>query len=196
MKDGGSRVSGIAGMGAAALVLMAACASAWAGEVADKAAEAESLLSAGKISDALNAFDASTEAFWKAVPLGFRKAIFVDEVKGFGDYAAHPGSAFASKSDLKIYAEPVGFGWVAVDGGHRIAFKADIEIRDDKGIILAKSGSPVLIEKISHSPSHDFHMTVRFPLPDLKPGSYKLILKMTDEATGKTAPIELPLTIS
>ena len=42
---------------------------AFAGEIADKAAEAESLLSGGKPQEALAAFDQASEDFWNAAPL-------------------------------------------------------------------------------------------------------------------------------
>ncbi|MCX5512464.1 hypothetical protein [Kaistia algarum] len=195
MKGLGSRVSGIAMAGAAALVWIAASTGAMAGEAATKAGDAENLLAAGKVKEAVEAFDASAEAFWKGVPLTFRKALFADDVKGYGEYVAHKGSTFAPGSELKIYAEPVGFGSTPVGENRRIAFKSEIEIRNDKGVIYAKSPAPAELEKVSSSPSRDFHLTVGFRVPDLKPGMYKLILTVTDEATGKSAPIELPLTI-
>lgn len=196
MKQMGSRLTGIALAGAVALAAIGMPAGALAGETASKAADAESLLAAGKVKEAIDAFDASAEAFWKAAPLTFRKVLFADEVVGYGDYVAHPGDSFAPGADLEIYAEPAGFGWTDTDKGHRIAFKTEIEIRNEKGLIFAKSPSPALLEKVSASPSRDFHLTVAFKLPQLKPGAYKLILTVTDEATGKSSPIELPLTIT
>lgn len=196
MKRVGSRLTGIAMAGVGAILWMAASSGAMAGEVASKASDAENLLAAGKVTEAVDAFDASAEAFWKAAPLAFRKALFADDVKGYGEYVAHAGSTFAPGSELKIYAEPIGFGSSAVAEGHRIAFKTEIEIRNAKGVIYAKSPAPALLEKVSSSPSRDFHLTVAFQLPQLKAGDYKLVLTVTDEATGKSAPIELPLTIS
>ncbi|WP_073051531.1 hypothetical protein [Kaistia soli] len=169
---------------------------ATAGEVASKASEAETLLGEGKMAEAIDALDASVEAFWKAAPLSFRKALFVDSVTGFGEFQPRANAAFAPSSELKIYVEPVGFGWKEVTEGETVTFRTSIEIRSDKGLILAKSASPAVLEKTSRSKSRDFHITVTFDLPALKPGPYKLILTVTDEATGKSAPIELPLTIS
>ncbi|WP_266350872.1 hypothetical protein [Kaistia dalseonensis] len=179
-----------------ALATFGVATGASAGEAADKAAEAEKLLAAGKVDEAVAAFDESIEAFWKTAPLGFRKAVFVDKVNGFGDYVAHEGTTFAPKSELKIYAEPVGFGSTVTATGHRIAFKTEIEIRNQSGQILARSPNPAPLEKTGLSRSREFQITVGFQLPDLKPGVYVLVLKVTDEATGKSAPIELPLTIS
>ncbi len=194
MRSGASRLSGIATAGVLALVMSGV--TAFAGEVAEKAGDAETLLSAGKVPEAIDALDASVAAFWTAAPLSFRKALFVDDATGFGEYEPRANATFAPKSDLKIYAEPVGFGWAEVDGRERIAFRTAIEIRSPSGLILAKSSTPAVLEKLSRSKSRDFHITVTFQLPQLKPGAYELILTVTDESTGKSAPIKLPLTIS
>lgn len=192
MKAGASRLSGIAAAG----VLALAMSGAEAGEVSTKAADAERLLSEGRVSEAIEALDTSVEAFWKAAPLSFRKALFVDSVTGFGEYAPRAGSTFAPNSELKIYAEPVGFGWKDVPAGETITFTTSIEIRNARGLILAKSAAPAVLEKTSRSKSRDFHITVTFELPALKAGDYRLILTVTDTATGKSAPIDLPITIS
>ena len=194
MRSRASRLSGIAAACGVALVMSGA--TAFAGEVASQASAAETLLTEGKLPEAIGALDASIEAFWTAAPLSFRKALFVDEATGFGEYEPRASAIFAPQSELKIYAEPVGFGWKDVDGREKIAFRTAIEIRSQKGLILAKSSSPAVLEKVSRSKSRDFHITVTFQLPQLKPGAYELILTVTDEATGKSAPIELPLTIS
>lgn len=196
MTFGASRLSGMALAGAMVLALLGAPVAAAAGEVADKAADAERLLGEGKVDDAIKALDASVEAFWKAAPLTFRKALFVDEATGFGEFKPRPDAVFAPGAELRIYAEPVGFGWQDENGAEKITFRTAIEIRNAKGLILAKSSAPAVLEKTSRSKSRDFHITVTFTLPDLKPGDYQLVLTVTDAATGKSAPIELPITIA
>ncbi|WP_040878488.1 hypothetical protein [Kaistia granuli] len=193
MKDWASRISGIAVAGA---LLFAVTGTAGAGEVADKAAEAETLLQAGKTAEAQAALDSAIEAFWKAVPLTLRNARFVDDVKGFGDFTAHAGSNFAPSSTLQIYVEPQGFGWAEVDGGYKIAFASEIEIRNAGGQILTKSSAPARLEKIGRNKNREFQISVGFQLPALKAGDYVLVLTVTDEATGRSAPVELPFSIS
>lgn len=193
MRFDASRIVGIAVAGAMVLVLAKA---ALAGEVADKAAQAETLLAEGKIAAAISALDASADAFWTAAPLSFRKVLFVDSVAGFGEYSPRAQAVFAPNSALRIYAEPVGYGWTTVADGERIGFTTRVEIRDAKGVIFAKSAEPAILEKVSKSRSHDFHITVTFDIPALKAGDYTLVLTVADEATGKSAPVELPLTIS
>ncbi len=119
MKAAASRLSGIALAGVFALAMSGA---AGAGEVSSKATEAERLLSEGKLKQAIEALDASVEAFWKEAPLSFRKALFVDGVAGLGEFVPRAGSTFAPNTGLKIYAGPVGFGWKDVAGGETITF--------------------------------------------------------------------------
>ncbi len=193
MKDGASRISGIAMAGA---LLFAVSSAAWAGEAADKAAEAEALLQAGKAAEAQVAIDGALEAFWKTAPLTLKNARFVDEAKGYGDYVAHAGTRFAPSSMLQVYVEPQGFGWAEVDGGYKIAFASDVEIRNAGGQILTKSAAPARLEKTSRNKNREFQITVGFQLPALKPGDYVLHLTVTDQATGRSAPVELPFSVS
>jgi hypothetical protein len=44
--------------------------------------------------------------------------------------------------------------------------------------------------------SREIHTAVSVTLPELKPGSYKLVVKLTDAATGKSATTDLPFRIA
>lgn len=193
MKDWASRISGIA---VAAALFCAASGAAIAGDVADKAGEAEKLLQAGKAAEAQSALDAAVEAFWKTAPLTLKNARFVVEAKGFGDYVPHEGASFTPSSPVQVYVEPQGFGWVEVADGYKIAFSAEIEIRNAGGQVLTKSSAPALFEKIGRNKNREFQITVGAPLPALKPGNYVLVLTVTDVATGRSAPVELPFSIA
>ena len=81
-----------------------------AGEIADRAAEADSLIATGKPAEALSAFDKAAQAFWDASPLQFRVALLADEVSGFGAYKPHGDLPFKEGDKLTLYVEPVGFG--------------------------------------------------------------------------------------
>lgn len=190
MKKWASWLSGIACWGLIAL------SSAQAGEVASKAAEAETLLSAGKTTEALTSLDAAVDAFWAATPLTFRKALFVDEAKGFGDYTVRANPTFAPGSTLLVYAEPVGYGWSIAENSFKVAFSTELEIHDKKGLILTKAAAPATLQRLLKEKSREFQISIGFTLPQIKPDEYSLVLKMTDAATAKTATIELPFTIS
>ena len=193
MKDWASRASGIAVAGA---LLFAVSGVAGAGEVADKAGEAETLLQAGKTAEAQAALDGAVDAFWKNAPLTLKNARFVDDAKGFGDYVPHDGNRFGASSPIQIYVEPQGFGWAEVADGYKIALSSEIEIRNASGQILTKSSAPALFEKISRNRNREFQITVGVQLPALKAGDYVLVLTVTDAATGRSTPVELPFSIT
>ena len=93
---------------AAALTALPVAASA--GEIADKAAEAESLLSGGKPQEALAAFDQASEDFWNASPLQMRVATFVESVAGFGDYQPLAKASFKA-GDTLFVPKGAPLGW-------------------------------------------------------------------------------------
>src|SRR5690606_11923659 len=88
---------------------------AFAGEIADKAALAETLVERGYAEAALGAFDKATDAFWAASPLQLRVVTFADSVAGYGDYAPRPDAIFRNGDTLRLYFEPIGYGF-APDG--------------------------------------------------------------------------------
>ena len=73
---------------------------------------------------------------------------------------------------------------------------AVLEIRNASGQILTKSSAPALFEKISRNRNREFQITVGVQLPALKAGDYVLVLTVTDAATGRSAPVELPFSIT
>ncbi|MBN9027412.1 MAG: hypothetical protein J0H20_17885 [Rhizobiales bacterium] len=146
--------------------------------------------------EAQQALDAAVEAFWKSAPLTFKNARFVEDAQGFGDYTAHSGNSFAPSANLQVYLEPQGFGWAEVADGYKIAFSSEIEIRNASGQILTKSATPALFEKVGRNKNREFQITVGFQLPALKAGDYVLVLNVTDTTTGRSAPLELPFTVS
>lgn len=182
---------------AAFAVILAACpAGAVAGEIADRAAEAERLLGEGKPADAQAAFDKAAAAFWIASPLQLRVATFADEVKGFGNYAPHAGTAFKPSDTLLIYLEPIGYAFTPEGDGFRVSIAADIEIHTPGGLILAKSADFGRLEWMARSKTREVHATLKLPLPKLKPGSYQLLVTLRDQGSPKSTTVTLPFSVA
>jgi hypothetical protein len=168
---------------------------AFAGPVADKAAEAESLLSAGDAAGALDAFDAAADAFFAASPLQFRVALFADGVIGYGQYQPRPEAPFHSAETVTIYLEPVGYGFVADGDRQKVSFTTGLEIRTPGGLILARTDDFGRLEWAGRAKDRSIHTEVSVTLPELKAGAYELRLTLTDAATDKSATATLPFTI-
>jgi hypothetical protein len=169
---------------------------AGAGEIADRAAEAEQLLTQGRPADAQAAFDKAAAAFWIASPLQLRTVIFADEVKGFGNYTPHAGAAFKPGDTLLIYFEPIGYAFTPDGDIFKVVIAADMEIHTPGGLILAKSADFGRLEWSARSKTREVHATLKLPLPKLKPGDYQLLMTLRDQGSPKTASSTLPFTIA
>lgn len=185
---------------AAALALwMVASSAGWAaaGPIADSAGQAESLLAADKPADALAAFDQATDAFWQASPLQFRKILFADAVTGYGHYTSHAGSTFKAGDTPVIYFEPVGYGFGTSGDDTQIGFTTGLEIKTPGGLILAKTNNLADLTWTGAARTHEFYGSLSLALPgNLKPGSYQLILTVTDTVSKKTASATLAFDIA
>jgi len=181
---------------AAALTLAFAPVAALAGEISDRASEAEQLLGQGRPADAQAAFDKAAAAFWIASPLQLRVAIFADEVKGFGNYTPHQGTTFKPDDTLLIYLEPIGYAFAPEGDSFKVRIAVDLEIHTPGGLVLAKSPDFGHLEWSARSKTREIHATLKLPLPKLKSGDYQLSITLRDQGSPKTATITMPFTLA
>jgi len=191
-----SRLSGVA----FALCAVAALgAPALAGPVVDGATKAEQAIAGGDAAGAIAAFDGATDAFWNAMPLAFRVATFATGVSGFGQYTGVSDATFHAGDAVTIYLEPVGYGFLPADSGsgYSVRYRTAVEIRTPGGLILGKTDDFGTAEWTGEAKNHEVQAAVSLTLPTaLKPGSYLLLLTLTDAATQKQATATLPFTIA
>ncbi|KAB2874752.1 MAG: hypothetical protein F9K43_03860 [Bauldia sp.] len=184
----------------AALALTAALtagqATARAGEIANWATVAEDLLDGGNAGEALAAIDRSAAAFWAAAPLQLRVAAFADDVAGFGRYTPRPDPTYEAGDTLTVYLEPFGFGFMPDGDGFRSAIATDVEIRTPGGLILASAPDFGQLRWSGRTKMHEVHATIALPLPELKPGEYRLLITLRDQGSAKTATVTLPFTVA
>ncbi len=183
----------------AAAVAVAATAAIEAGaqasDISQLATEADNLLQQAKPANALSAFDQATDAFWKASPLQFRTAVFVDAVTGFGQYRPRGEATFHSGETATVYLAPVGYGFIADAGSVRVEMTTGVEIRTPGGLILAKTDDFGNVVWQGLTKSHEVPLKIAVPLPDLKPGDYVLHLTVGDRASAKSATVAMPFSI-
>lgn len=169
---------------------------AFAGEIADKAALAETLVERGYAEAALGAFDKATDAFWAASPLQLRVVTFADSVAGYGDYAPRPDAIFRNGDTLRLYFEPIGYGFAPDGEGVKAGLTVDVEIRTPGGLILGSAKDFARLEWAGQRPMHEVHATVETRLPFLKPGEYLLLLTLRDQGSAKTKDVTLPFSVA
>lgn len=164
------------------------------GPIGDKAAEAERLLLGHDAAGALKAFDSANEAFSYASPLQFRVATFADGITGFGKYTPRPTSAFHASDTVSVYLEPVGYDFAQAGDTYSVSFNAGLEIR--KGdLILGKTDNLGAFGWQGRTKSREVHAAVSVTLPSLTPGTYELVLTLSDTTSGKAATAALPFSI-
>lgn len=180
---------------ATGIVLCLATAAA-AGEVADKAAEAEALLQSGEVAPAFEALSAAVDSFWMNAPLTIKQAFFVTGGEDGAKFSRRPDGPFQSGETARVHLEPLGYGFSEDSGIFRIALTTSIEIRTPGGLILAKTEDFGRLEWAGRAKSRTFNGRVGIDLPDLKAGDYELLVTVSDEATQKTASVTLPFSVA
>jgi len=175
---------------------MLGAAPALAGDIADKAALAETLVGRGYPEAALSAFDKSLEAFWAASPLQLRTAAFVDSVAGYGDYTPRADAPFRNGDTLRLYFEPVGYGFAAEGDAVSAEIAVDVEIHTPGGLILGKAEDFARLRWTGKRKMHEVHATVETRLPFLKPGAYLLLVTLRDANGPKTTDVTLPFSVA
>ncbi len=78
---------------------------------------------------------------------------------------------------------------------YTVAFTTGIEIQTAGGILLAKADNFGRLEWQGRTKNYAVPAVVNVTLPVLKPGSYKLLVMVTDAASAKQASVTLPFAI-
>lgn len=167
-----------------------------AGELVDRAAQAEELAGQG---DAAGAYDAMHEALVAlnaAIPLSIRRAVFVAEPpQGYGVYNPRETNGFASTEALVAYVEPIGVTWAPIQGLHRAEMTVDFEILTPDGQVLANQNGFAEFNFTSRARNTELMTHLTLELTGAPPGKYVLRYVYNDKNSGESASIELPFEI-
>lgn len=147
--------------------------------------------------EALTAAEQQVAAAWEATPLTFRKALFATRIEAFGVYTAKDGNSFRPGEPIIVYAEPVGYGYRAnADGTYAFGFNFDLRVRKADGDIVAGKDQFATTELFSRAQNREFLVSLTLSLNEAPAGSYVLEYLAHDIASGETATISLPFSIS
>lgn len=181
---------------ASSLVSVCLLGPAAAGEIADKAAEAEELAAAGDFLPAIALLDEAAERLWSDSPLVFRRVIWVAEPPlGFGAYSPRESNEFASGDEMIIYAEPVGFGWDKSGDIWRTGIVTDLTVKDAGGEVLFEQEDFQKLEIASRVRNREFMATFTYTFSGIPPGEYSVETTLRDTVTGKSGTLSLPFVI-
>jgi hypothetical protein len=189
-------MSALARVAVLTLLIVSVATTARAGEVASKAAEAETLLQSDQPGAAFDALDAAVAAFWSAAPLVIRSAAFATDGGNSVTSDASAGRPLRSGERATILIEPLGYGFAEGNGEYRIALKTGIEIRTPGGLILAKTDDFAQLEWNGPVKNRSFTARIGVELPKLKSGNYEILLTLTDHTSNNSATATLPFEVS
>lgn len=175
-------------MALAALTIMTSTA-VNAGEIADKAAEAEKALQSNDGAGALTKFRDAEEALWKAMPLAVMNVRQISAASGFGIYTERPNHIYKPGEEIVLYMEPVGYGYGSDGlGNNQIALYVDLTVLSDKGEKLGTFEKLGRIQIASRSHNRELFFKLNVSLDGVPPGKYRADFLMHDENSQKTAP--------
>lgn len=167
-----------------------------AGDIVDKASEAEKLASDGKFIDAMDALDNAASALWDKAPLSFRKALWVAAPpSGFGAYNPRENDTFASGDEMIAYVEPVGFGWKKSGDMWQTDLAADVTIKSKDGTEIYSQKDFQKLALRSRIRNREFMTRFTFTLSGLPAGEYLLETTLRDAVSSKSGSFSLPFTI-
>ena len=172
----------------AALTLTTATAAS-AGEIADKAAEAEKALQSNDAAGALAKFRDAEETLWKAMPLAVLNVKQISSASGFGVYSERPNHIYKPGEEIMLYMEPVGYGYGSDGlGNNQIALYVDLTVLTQSGEKLGSFEKLGRVQLASRSHNREMFFKLNVSVDGLPPGKYRADFLMHDENSQKTAP--------
>jgi hypothetical protein len=174
---------------ALAALIISTSTAAFAGEIADKAAEAEKALQANDGAGALAKFRDAEEALWKAMPLQVMNVKHITAASGFGIYNERPNHIYKPGEEIVLYMEPVGYGYGSDGlGNSQMALYVDLTVLSDSGEKLGTFEKLGRIQLASRSHNREMFFKLNVSLDGVPPGKYRADFLMHDENSQKTAP--------
>ena len=182
---------------AALMALAISAPAAFAGEITDRAAEAEKALQAGDGAGALEKFRSAEEALWQAMPLAVQNVKQVDSAGGFGIYSERPNHIYKPGEKVVLYMEPVGYGYGSDGlGNSQIALSVDLTVLSESGEPLGTFEKIGSVQVASRSHNRELFFKLDLSLDGLPAGKYKCNFLMHDQNSTKTAPFSTDIEIS
>ena len=97
---------------------------------------------------------------------------------------------------LRVYVEPVGYGYGMSAAGAKIGFTTDLAIENTTGQVLSEVKDLFSISADSAPGRREFGMTLSFGVPYLRPGDYKAVFTVRDQNSPKTGSFDVPFTVA
>ncbi len=180
----------------AAALLVFPTQAVFAGDLADAAQKAESMVEAGKYADALSALNGALDTVWHAAPLTINKAVLVaTDPQGFGIYDIRSNNQYKSGEPIVIYTEPSGFGYGRDGDFYTINMALDFDIKSSSGDSLANQPDFAKWELRSRVANKEFMGKLTYTFSGITPGDYVVETTIRDQNSDKKITFPTPFTI-
>jgi hypothetical protein len=162
-----------------------------------------------KITVFREAFRNMEQPLWDRMELAMTKTCFCKSIKGFCNYEAlEPGHVFLTRNgageQVNVYVELTNLSGVEVETPDRGKFYRT-KLASSVKIVPRSGGAPIWQRQFkdclgaaifSRTLRRDYFNSYMFYVPHIPPGSYKLVIEVTDEPTGRKAIRSLDFRVS
>lgn len=172
--------------------------SAWAGPIADKAAEIETLIAADDLAGAGPAADELYGMVWDtSTSILFRNVLLVSEpAAGVGIYNPRADEKYKVGEPVIIYAEPFGYGYGSpADGLNSMGFTVDLKVITEAGEVLGEIPNLTEVTLESRYKNREFLTNLTYNLDGITAGRYVLQTTLRDKNSDKTGTFETTIEI-
>lgn len=171
---------------------------AFAGPIADKAAEIEALIAAEDTAGAALAASDLYGQVWDAAPeISFGNVVLVaDTAGGYGIYNPRPDAKYKAGEPVILYAEPHGYGFGAPgEGLYSIGFDVDLKVLSEVGDVLGEIPNLAALDLQSRVKNYEFQANLTYNLTGVAPGNYVLQTTFRDKNSDKTGTFDTTIEI-
>jgi hypothetical protein len=159
-------------------------------------AAAQKLFEAKRHVESLDRLQDAIETVWSAMPLTVRTAQLIEDARGYGSYAARASNVFKPDDTVKLYAEPLGYGFRRNGDFHEAELAGDIALKTAGGQILLTQKDFARFPISSRRRVRELYLTISYAYRNLAPGDYAIVTTLRDVVSGKSANFEVPIKVA
>ncbi len=164
--------------------------------IEDNFRKAVALSAQGRPSESAAAMRDAAADLWLQSPLSIATATFVNErASAFGVYDKKTDTVFETGESLRVYAEPIGYGWTADDNSFRNDIKVSARLLDAESQPIWQKDDFGFFSFTSGHRFMEFYLSLRLDTGGLPAGIYTLEYLVKDEVRDNVALISLPFTM-
>ncbi len=129
-------------------------------------------------------------------PLSFATAVFVDKPgSNYGMYHPRASSDFTADEKLRVYAEPIGYGWEKVGDIFQTHLVADAALLSTDGKVPWGQREFGVFKLASRHRFVEYMMNLTLSISGVPQGQYVLEYTVTDKVLGNSAKMSMPFSI-